>query len=514
MKEEKVAQASASATRAQKELEKARDDFRQRTAKRFSEEMKQMRDQAKDLATAQQKLDESMENQKKPDASKDAFDTTASLREQLGNAQQTRQFDEQRERAKKLMEDMQRVSEQAEASEPLLHKHLYEALRDAQMQGLEQNLTAAAELPRRGRRTEAQDANHKASKAVDALQEGVEKAAESVLGNESEALRMARSELDKLIDEARGEADKKPGDAGEKKTAAADGKGDPKDQQPGKNGEGKDPKQIAQKGEGQVEKPGKDGEGKDQKQAAQKGEGKGDKPDGKGSDKDGQQVAQNQQGNGDGKQPGKGDKPKDGKGGDQPGEGEKPSNQPSGKGQVAMNQNPQGKAQQADAKGDQPGNDKGQPQTGKSGKGKPQANGGTRTASNNVAGGGGDWFFDAPTEVTDTSPITGDNFNQWSDRLRNVEEMLNQPALRNEAAKILDHARNLRVDYKHKRNKPLEGPLHDSVLKPLSELRDQVTEELARREGRNPLSPIDRDQVPEQYRELVQKYYEQLGAGK
>jgi hypothetical protein len=503
MKEEKVAQASARATRAQKDLEKARDDFRQRTAKRFSEEMKQMRDQAKDLATAQQKLDESMENQKKPDASKDAFDTTASLREQLGNAQQTRQFDEQRDRAKKLMEDMQRVSEQAEASEPLLHKHLYEALRDAQMQGLEQNLTAAAELPRRGRRTEAQDANHKASKAVEALKEGVEKAAESVLGNESEALRMARSELDKLIDEARGEAGKKPGEAGDKKTAAAEGKSDPKDQQPGKNGEGKDPKQTAQKGEEKGEKPGKDGEGKDQKQAAQKGEGKGDKPDGKGSDKDGQQVAQNQQGKGDGKQPGKGDKPKDGKGGDQPGEGEKPGAQPSGKGQMA------------DAKGDQPGDGKGQPQAGRNGKGKQQTNGGNRTASNNAAGGGGgDWFFDAPTEVTDTSPITGDNFNQWSDRLRNVEEMLNQPGLRNEAAKILDQARNLRVDYKHKRNKPLEGPLHDSVLKPLSELRDQVTEELARREGRNPLSPIDRDQVPEQYRELVQKYYEQLGAGK
>jgi hypothetical protein len=52
------------------------------------------------------------------------------------------------------------------------------------------------------------------------------------------------------------------------------------------------------------------------------------------------------------------------------------------------------------------------------------------------------------------------------------------------------------------------------ILNPLVELRGKVTEELARKEGKNPLAPLDRDPVPEQYRELVQKYYEQLGAGK
>ena len=501
MKEDKVAQASASATRAQKDLEKARDDFRQRTAKRFSEEMKQMRDEARDLAKAQQKLDESLENQKKPEASKDAFDTSAALRQGLSTAQQMREFEEQRERAKKLMENMQRVSEQAEETEPLLHKHLYAALRDARMQGLEENLTEAGQQARYNDRTAAQDADHKASKAVDGLKEGVEKAAESVLGNESEALRMARNELDKLIKEA---GDDKQGAGGkEQGDQKSDAKGDVsktaqkgKGEQPGKEGEGKGDKQTAdaQKGQGKGEQPGKKGEGKGDKQTAdaQKGQGKGEQPGKEGEGKGDKQTADAQKGQGKGEQPGK----------EGEGKGEQPGKGGEGKGEsneVAMDAKGQGKGAQQ-GQGKEPG--KG---------GQKQANKGN---ASNSGGGGGDWFFDAATEVADNSPITGDGFNQWSDRLRNVEEMLTQPAMRNEAAKILDHARNLRTDAKKNNGAPQAEPLKNRILAPLVELRNQVSEELARREGKNPLSPVDRDQVPEKYRELVQKYYEQLGAGK
>ena len=61
---------------------------------------------------------------------------------------------------------------------------------------------------------------------------------------------------------------------------------------------------------------------------------------------------------------------------------------------------------------------------------------------------------------------------------------------------------------------PAVEHLNTRIVAPLVELRDKVTEELARKEGKNPLAPVDRDPVPEAYRELVQKYYEQLGAGK
>ena len=43
------------------------------------------------------------------------------------------------------------------------------------------------------------------------------------------------------------------------------------------------------------------------------------------------------------------------------------------------------------------------------------------------------------------------------------------------------------------------------------ELRARVAEELARRESKEALVPIDRDPVPTRYSELVRRYYEELG---
>ena len=49
------------------------------------------------------------------------------------------------------------------------------------------------------------------------------------------------------------------------------------------------------------------------------------------------------------------------------------------------------------------------------------------------------------------------------------------------------------------------------IFKPLVELRSKVMEELARRESKDLLVPIDRDPVPARYAELVRRYYEELG---
>ena len=537
LKDENLAQASSAASRAQKELEKARDDFRQRTARRFGEEMKAMRDAARELAQEQQKLTDQLENRPGASESKDASDTTAALKQRLTGAQASRKMDEQKERATKLMEDMKRVSEQAEASEPLLHKHLYDALRGAQTQGLEENLAEASAQSRYGDASAAQDAERKASKSVEQLKSGVEKAAESVLGNESEALRMARSELDKLINEAKAEGDQgKEGGAGSKESKAdsdakvAAGKGD----KPGEKGtDGKDQTADA-KGKG--DKPGQNGSGDTKGDEAKTADAKGDKPgqgakgqtkDGKGevaegegkdgngeqADKEGEgqgkmaSASQGEKGDGEGKGEGQGEKP-----------GEKGEGKGEGKGQMAA----ASESGEGEGEGGPPGA-KGQGQDGKSddsasrqasasSKGGQHKRGGQRAA--NDQGGGGDWFFDEASEVRDDSPITGDRYDVWSDRLRNLEEMLSNPELRNEAATVLDRARHLRSEFQRAALAPSADHLNSRIISPLVELRDKVTEELARREGKNPLSPVDRDPVPEAYRELVQKYYEQLGAGK
>jgi hypothetical protein len=516
LRDEKLAQASSAASRAQKDLEKARDDFRQRTARRFTEELKSMRDQARELADAQKKLSEEMENQ--PGESKDAFDTTSSLKQRLSGAQASRKIEEQKDRASKLMEDMKRVSEQAEATEPLLHKQLYDSLRAAHTLGLEENLAEASAQSRYGDRNAAQDAERRAGKAVDQLKAGVERAAESVLGNESEALRMARNELDKLIDQAKGETtDGKDANAGSKKALAdaskkgesdkskpgdpkgskgsAEAKGDKPGQQPGKDGkgqmaqaEGKGDKDSAAQGEGK--EPGqKPGEGNGQTASAEKGQGQGQQP-GDPKDGKGEMAGASSKGEGKGQAPGQGK----GKG-DKPGEGQD--------GEAG-----DGKSQTASAGGK--GGQSKQPGEGKKGDGQQ---GGQRTAAEG-GGGGGDWFFDEAKEAADESALTGAGFGQWTDRLRNLEEALGNPELRNQVATVLDRARQYRGDYERHSDKPAVEYLNTRIVAPLVELRDKVTEELARREGKNPLAPVDRDPVPEAYRELVQKYYEQLGAGK
>jgi hypothetical protein len=111
----------------------------------------------------------------------------------------------------------------------------------------------------------------------------------------------------------------------------------------------------------------------------------------------------------------------------------------------------------------------------------------------------------------DARPITGNDFTQWSDRLRDVEQLIDSQDLRSEVANARDQARRVRIETKRGQSKPDWANVELQVLKPLVEVRDQIREELARRSGENPLVPLDRDPVPGRYSELVRRYYEQLG---
>ena len=108
-------------------------------------------------------------------------------------------------------------------------------------------------------------------------------------------------------------------------------------------------------------------------------------------------------------------------------------------------------------------------------------------------------------------PILGTEYTQWSDRLRDVEEMLDEPELRTQAARIRDRARAMRIAFKRHGKEPQWELVKLEIAKPLAELRSLVAEELARRESNEAIVPIDRDPVPMRYSELVRRYYEQLG---
>lgn len=111
-------------------------------------------------------------------------------------------------------------------------------------------------------------------------------------------------------------------------------------------------------------------------------------------------------------------------------------------------------------------------------------------------------------------PITGDGFREWTDRMRDVEELLQDPELRSEAARIRDRVRGAREDYKRHSREPDPVALQSLIAEPIRELRDRVAEEIRRRESPDSLVPIDRDPVPPRFAEGVRRYYERLGSGR
>jgi len=123
-------------------------------------------------------------------------------------------------------------------------------------------------------------------------------------------------------------------------------------------------------------------------------------------------------------------------------------------------------------------------------------------------------FFNRAEEQVQSGPLTGEGYEEWADRLRNIGEMLGDEKLKNEAAQVLDEARAMRIDFVRNNMPPQAAVVDQRIRKPLVELRDRVAEELARKTQENPLSPIDRDPVPSEYRDLVRRYYEQLGEGR
>ena len=115
---------------------------------------------------------------------------------------------------------------------------------------------------------------------------------------------------------------------------------------------------------------------------------------------------------------------------------------------------------------------------------------------------------------TGAAPLTGDQFTAWSDRLRDVEEMVDDPALRGEAARIRQRARETRREFLRHATAPQWSLVREMIAEPLYELRQKIREELIRKTAASNLTvPLDRDPVPEAYSESVRRYYERLGSG-
>src|SRR5262249_25777950 len=183
-------QALASGARAQKDLQQIRDDFRKKNSSQFSDEMRQMRSDARQLAEKQEEIGKQIEDLS--DKKQKTLTDSDQNKELAGQLQQ------QRSSLTNLLEGVRDVSDKAESTEPLLARQLYETLRKASQGHADNALNMSSELLKRSFNGEAGQVEQKARGEINDLKTGIEKAAESVLGDDVESLRAAKRELDAL----------------------------------------------------------------------------------------------------------------------------------------------------------------------------------------------------------------------------------------------------------------------------------------------------------------------------
>ncbi len=489
----RLSQAISSSTRAERDLDKLQQEFRQQTSARFAEGMRELRDQARQLVEQEKQLADKLAEGNKPN--------TRSLRQNDTKEQLVDEFKQQQQALKDVLKQAKEMVQDAETAEPLLSQQLYDAVRQTRDTKVEPALDAIPQLVQRGFVPEAQRAEEIAREGLEKLEKGIATAAEAVLGNEVEALKRAKSELAELSQqlqrgfgeqsgkpgqgengeptEGDGSPGTKPGPGGETKPGDPNakpgeqpgaGSGEPKEGgQPGKSpGQGNQPEKSERQQPGQGNQPGKgqqpgQGQGQQPGQGNQPGQGQGDQP-GQG---------------GDGQQPGQGTQPGMGQGGQQPGQG-------SGNAPGSPN------AQRTRPSMRQPGN-------GQQRSGSPQG-------GNDQGGLGGGTGENA-------GPLSGEEYREWSSRLRDVESMLTDATLQSEVAKLREQARSLRAESKRHSVAPEWTLVKTSLYQPMVELQQRLAEEVAKRESKDSLVPIDRDPVPARYRDLVRSYYERLGRG-
>ena len=189
----RVPQALTEGTRAGQQLNNVRDNLRKQSSNQFSDELTEMRNQAKQLDENQDRLSGEL------DAWKDS--PRQSLRDAADRQKVKQSLEEQGKNLKQLVERMRRTVGEAEETEPLLAKNLFDAVRKADEQMIPESIDQTKKLADAGFPEEASKSSHHAGEGIQQLRQGVDQAAKSVLGDETAALRLAQSEVDELANQ-------------------------------------------------------------------------------------------------------------------------------------------------------------------------------------------------------------------------------------------------------------------------------------------------------------------------
>ncbi|MBC8350603.1 MAG: hypothetical protein H8E66_01365 [Planctomycetes bacterium] len=483
LEEGRVSRALASGTRAENDLDELREEFRKRASGRFSEEMRDMRDQARELDETEQNLAERLENLNNPESQSSSLRDTGEREELVGELEQ------QTERTRQLLERIQDTVMEAEETEPLLADKLYEAARTAQQKELDSTLNTARRMLEYGFLDDAKREEAKAREGIGNLRDGIEEAAESVLGDETEALRRAREALERLSNQLAGELSREnPRSTGEPSQR----------ERPSEGGEPSESRVSEEPNEAEQSRSNGEQPGEPQEPTEGSSQTPSESGDVKPSTGEPSESEPQQPGQPNGQQP-PDDAPPSGQSGSPSG----PPGEP---------QSSEGQSSGAPSPGQQPtpSNSEGQP----SPSSPSQSPSGAPQGSQSDSRGGFERAFQTGnSSPNNVAPIGGDDFVEWSDQLRDVEEMLDDPKLRAEAARIRDRARGFRVELKRHSKEPSWDLVELQVAKPLAELRDRIAEELLRRTSDDAVVPLDRDPVPSRFTEQVRRYYERLGSG-
>ncbi|MDX1563825.1 MAG: hypothetical protein R3236_00400 [Phycisphaeraceae bacterium] len=452
-----TAEAAPATARASQQLKQLKDEFQKKVSSEFEKEIRQLRQEARRLADNQKDITDRLSKQE------------TGGRKQLdggsGRAELEKQLNRQERDVRKLLDEAKDLTEKSEPSEPILSRKLYKAVREARDTQLNEAIKLSRQLVRQQMLKDAARASEHARDATGDLKKNIEEAARSVLGDEVDALRHARNNLNRLIDQAR-----KENPAARNKDSQAAAGQNPPTPRAGKQtgdrpGEKKTPPPNQQaRAEGQGPSPGRT---QPPNQPGQEAQGQG--AESKGSADSGQ-----------GRSPG-----------NRQAEAQNPTeNQGSGSGPGSPS---------TDAKGSEAR----QPGT-------PQQ----ASAGGSNRGGGGNFFDQWDGGRNNPGPITGDRHREFSDRLRDVEESLEEPRLRNRAARIRDEARSMRAEFRRHGKQPQWDSIEQKILKPLTELKGDVEQALSRLESKRPLVPIDRDPVPGRFSDLSKRYYQNLSESK
>ena len=201
-----------------------------------------------------------------------------------------------------------------------------------------------------------------------------------------------------------------------------------------------------------------------------------------------------------------------GQGQGQPNEEQEENQQRQGRGQAGEEQ--QGQPGQGQRPGDQENPQTAQGRDGQPGGPNDQPN--RRPDGNRDTGGssGGSDLFRNLDDLDFDGPLTGLDFRDWEDRLREVEEVIEIPELRNQVSEVRQSARDIRRENKENGKPPKWDFVDMQILRPMTEINKRLEEELSLRQPKRELVPVDHEPVPAQYSELVRRYYERLGGRK